>query len=232
MTRIQKLAKLAGVAYLVQMTTSILGYIPPQTLASGDVTAAAKNLISNETLFRAGIAANLITYITVLVLIWALYHLLKPANKPLAQLALLLRLGEVIVLSVGLLGELLTIRLLTNPDYLNQFKPDQLHALAKLGMILYGRAFEIGFIFLGLGSAVFSYVWLKSGYIPKLLAILGIFASLLIGAGNLAAIIIPEVKVVFPYAYGSMFVFEVGLGLWLLTKGVKVPDLANHGHFA
>ena len=45
---------------------------------------------------------------------------------------------------------------------------------------MYGIGLSIGFVFLGLGSAVFSYVWLKSRYIPKALALLGIFGSLLL----------------------------------------------------
>lgn len=76
----QTLAKVAGITYLIQMAASILGYIPPQRFTSGTITQVATNIMANEGFFRIGIASNLLTYLTVVVLTWALYLLLKPIN--------------------------------------------------------------------------------------------------------------------------------------------------------
>lgn len=226
MDSIQKTARIAGIAYLVQIAASILGYIPPQTLVSGDIAKTTAAIMANEELFRIGIASNLVTYLTVLVLTWALYLLLRPVNKDLALLAVFMRLAEIIVLSGGVVDELLTLRLLTHADYLKQLEASQLHAFAKVAMATYSRAFDVGFIFLGIGSALFSYVWLMSGYIPRRIAMWGIFSSLLIGVGTFAVILIPSLKtVLFPYSYGLMGIYEVGLGGWLLVKGLTIPEM-------
>ena len=55
----------------------------------------------------------------------------------------------------------------------------------------YGAGFSIGFVFLGLGSAVFSYLWWKSGYIPRVIAAWGIFSSLLLALVTLIIIVFP-----------------------------------------
>lgn len=136
-----------------------------------------------------------------------------------------MRLVEIIVLSNGIVDELLTIRLLTHPDYLKLFDTNQVYGFAKIAMASYGRAFDVGFIFLGVGSALFSYVWLQSSYIPKALAGWGIFSSLLIGVGTFVVILLPQLRgIIFPYSYGPMGIFEVGLGIWLLLKGIKAPQ--------
>lgn len=62
-------------------------------------------------------ASNLLTYIIDIVLIWALYILLKPINEKLALLAVFLRLMETACLAMGVTDELVTLRLLSNPTY-------------------------------------------------------------------------------------------------------------------
>lgn len=220
-------AKIAGIAYLIAMATSILGNLPSQQMITGDVTETANNIIAHERLFRVSIASNLLTYLIDIVLIWALYLLLKPINKKLALLAVFLRLLETASLAVGVIDELVTVRLLTHPDYLKALEPNQLYAFARVTMSTYGAGYSVGFTCLGLGSTVFSYLLLKSNYVPKALAGLGIFSSLLIGVGTFAVIIFPELRKLFPYGYGPIGIYEVTLGFWLLIKGAPEPERAN-----
>lgn len=206
------------------MATSILGYIPAQYVVGNDLAQTASNIIANERLFRIGVASNLLTYIIDIALIWALYSILKPVNENLALLALLLRLMETACLAMGVTDELVTIRLLTNPAYSGMLEANQLYAFARISMVSYASSFSIGFTFLGLGSTVFSYLLWKSGYIPRFLAGLGIFSSMLVAVGTLLVIIFPEIRKLFPYGYGPMGIFEVTLGLWFLLKGLELPS--------
>ncbi len=223
-SNINRYTKLAGAAYLVAMATSILGFIPTQYIVAGDVVQTATNIIANERIFRIGIASNLLTYIVDIALILALYLLLKPVNKTLASLAVFLRLMETACLAMGVTDELVTIRLLTSSTYSGLMEPSQLYTFARISMASYASSFSVGFIFLGLGSTVFSYVLLKSGYIPRFLAGLGIFSSLLVASGTLLVIVFPEFRKLFPYGYGPMGIFEITLGLWFLIKGVAIPQ--------
>jgi hypothetical protein len=69
---------------------------------------------------------------------------------------------------------------------------------------------------------VFAYLWLKSGYVPKALPVLGGFASILLAAGTLAFLLVPGLQtILFPVYMVPMFFFEVGMGFWLLVKGLR-----------
>ena len=93
-----KAARLAGLLYLIAMATGLFAefyvHFPSTLIISGDVTKTASNITSNERLYRIGIANNIITFAIDVVLIWALYVLLRPVNRSLALLAVFFRLIE------------------------------------------------------------------------------------------------------------------------------------------
>jgi hypothetical protein len=96
-------AKVAGMLYLVQMAVAIFGesFVRARLIVAGDATLTAQNIIAHERLFRLSIAGDLFVYISVIVLIWTLYVVLRPVNRNLAVLAVILRLAENAVLCAG-----------------------------------------------------------------------------------------------------------------------------------
>ena len=94
----------------------------------------------------------------------------------------------------------------------------QLQALARAFLSVYGIGLSVGFVFLGIDSALFSYVWLQSRYIPKALAWLGILGSLLLSVMSLITMVFPRVWDAVGMLYMMpMGLYEVGLGLWLIV---------------
>ena len=77
--------------------------------------------------------------------------------------------------------------------------------------------------FLGLGSTLFSYLRFKSRYIPRALAALGIFSSLVLAIVTLTIMVFPALGAIGLTYMAPMFFYEVGLGLWLLVKGLQAP---------
>src|ERR1700730_14736863 len=79
-------AKIIGIIYPIQMATGIFGevFVRGQLIVRSDATSTAENIMAHEQLFRLSIAGDLITYILVMVLTWALYVLLRPVNRHLA----------------------------------------------------------------------------------------------------------------------------------------------------
>jgi Domain of unknown function (DUF4386) len=67
--------------------------------------------------------------------------------------------------------------------------PGRLQALARLFTSLQGAGYLVGLVFFGLGPTVFAYLWLKSRYIPRALAALGVFSSLLVVVVTLAIMV-------------------------------------------
>ena len=142
-------------------------------VADGDAAKTASNIVASERLFRLGIASDLFTFAAVVPLIVALYIILRPINRNLALLALSWRLVETSIFLVATLNNLNVLRVLSDAPYLRTFGADRLQTLALLYAGAHGAGYNVGLIFFGLGSTVFSYLFFKSRYIPRPLAALG-----------------------------------------------------------
>jgi hypothetical protein len=222
---LQKSARIAGFMFLFIMAISILGEVIRYSfIVPGDIAGTSSKIQAGETLFRVCIAVNLFTFTSLVVLPLALYVLLKSVNRHLALLGLLWRFGEAIALFITSLNSFYVLHLLTNPDYSALLKPDQLNAFVKLFLNSHSFGFVYGMLFLGLGSLAFNYVFLKSNYIPKLLAGFGIFANLFMLVCTFLILLLPGyASTIRIFIYIPMFIDEVVLGFWLLIRGVNLP---------
>jgi hypothetical protein len=216
--------KIAGFLYLLTNLTAIFGYaVRGQLIARGDVVQTARNILGSERLFRISIVSDLLTVACVLLLVLALYVVLKPVNRYVTLLATLWRLAENFVLAVVPLSGFVIVALLSHADSLQAFDMKQVSTLVSALYRVWGAGFNIGFVFLGLGSAVFSYLWLKSRYIPRALAAWGIFSSLLLALASFAIMVFPGLATVGLAYMAPMGIYEFGLGLWLVVKGLQEP---------
>lgn len=87
-------AKVAGFLYLFTMVTSISAfYARGRLIVGGDAVQTARNITASERLFRIAAVSDLIMVAGVVMLVWALYVVLKPINKNVALLAELWRLA-------------------------------------------------------------------------------------------------------------------------------------------
>ena len=220
----QKAAKVVGAAYLFAMAMSIFAesYIRGSLIVGGDAVATAQNIMAQRTLFRIGIGAEILIFISDTTLITALYVILGPVNRHLATYAAFLRLVAVAVCAMMAANSFDVLRILSGADYLAGFDLAQQAALARLSLGAHNAAYGVAFIILGLGSTVFAYLWYRSGYVPRALAVLGIVGSLMLSVGTMGVLMMPEARI-YPFHMIPLFFFEVGMGLWLLVKGVRVP---------
>ena len=219
-------ARVVGLAYLLALPPGIFAEIfVLDRLVSSDAAETARNIVTHERLFRLGIASNLGVFALDVVLIAALYVTLKPVHRGLALLAVLWRMIETATLVGITLNDFTVLRLLSGVDYLHTFEPERLHALARLAISAHGAGYQVGLFFSGLGGAVFCWLWLKSGFIPKALAAWGVFASALLGACAFTFIVFPEVAKVFTFVYYAtpIIIFELATGLWLTLRGIRPP---------
>lgn len=73
-----------------------------------------------------------------------------------------------------------------------------------------------------IGSTIFFCLFVKSGYIPRVLAWWGLFASVVAMAACLTHLLRPAFPAMTIYAWLPMLLAETSTGLWLLIKSVKV----------
>jgi hypothetical protein len=220
----RKAATVVGAAYLLALAPAVFAefYVRGHLIAFGDAAQTAQNIVAHERLFRLGIASNLTVFAADIVLIVALYLVLKPVHRGVALVAVAWGLIETATLVAVTLSDFEVLRILSGASYLHSFEADRLHALAGLSLGAHGDTYNVGLVFAGLRSTAFCYLWLRSRFIPRVLAAWGVAASFLMGACAFAFIIYPELaRVVGVEIYGApIFLFELTMGLWLLLRGV------------
>jgi len=207
-------ARVTGVGYLFVFVFGFLanffGIVP------GDATTTANNIMASESLFRMGIASWLIVLVADAVVAWALYVLLQPVNRSLSLLAAWFRLVFVAIFSINLIYLLIAMQLIVGAD----------DARAMLFLNTYDFGVNIAFVFFGIHISVLGYLVLKSDYLPRILGIFLIVASVGYLIDSFASVLSSS------YANNEMafwlivaapaIISELSLTLWLLIKGVNV----------
>jgi hypothetical protein len=223
-------AKVAGWSGLLTFAIVVFGnYVLLNPLiVSGNVAATAQNIAQHQTQVRMTVVCFLTYSLGVVVLLSALYVILKPVNPGLALAGALFRLVFALLWLLSPLNLLSALRLLSNASYLQVFEPGRLQALARLHVAAGFDDYYVGLPFFGLAATVCAWLWLKSNYIPRGLAIFGIIASAWCVICALVYLIFPDfAKPVNPYWFDSpMAIFEMVLSFWLLFKGLKQPEIA------
>ncbi len=104
-----------------------------------------------------------------------------------------------------------------------------MQTLARLHLSASFDEYYVGLPFWGLASAVCSYLWFKSRYIPRALAAFGLVSSAWAIFCAFAFIVFPQFgTIVNSYWFDvPMTVFEMILGFWLLFKGLSSSSTAT-----
>ncbi len=224
-------ASIAGFAFLFSKAIVVLANfgISFRLSVPSNAVDTARNIMANETLFRTNIACNLIYAVTIVVLLSALYQILKPVNRTLALVAASCWVVLALMWSMSALSMLGALRLLGNAAYLSVFETNQLQTLARLQLSSGYDAYYIGLPLWGLASTIGSYLFFRSGYIPKALAGVGVASSVWCVLCAFAFIVVPHFDaIVNAWAFDlPIFLFEIALGLWLLFKGLSPTGLAQ-----
>jgi hypothetical protein len=223
-------AKVAGWSFLVTMAIVVFanyGLLDP-LIVRGNAAETARNIIAHETQLRITVVCFVLYSLGVFVLLGALYVILKAVNPGLALIAAIFRFAFALLWLLAALNLLSGLRLLGSASYLQAFEPERLQALSRLYLAANFDAYYVGLPFFGLAATVTGYLFLKSNYIPKGLALFGVIASAWCALCAFVYLVFPGfAKPVNPYWFDSpMAIFELALALWLLIKGLR-PDPAN-----
>jgi hypothetical protein len=222
MNSINKTARIAGALILIITVFAPFSmmYVPSNLIVPGDAATTANNIMASEGLFRAGIASDSVVFLIEIVIVVVLYVLLKPVSKTLSLVAAFARLAMTVMQGMNLLNSFTALLLLSGADYLTVFEADQLYALVLLFLNAHEYVVLIWGLFFGLHLLVLGYLVYKSGYIPRIVGVLLVFAGLFYLTANFGNILLPKYEEIFA-TIGFLSIIELAFPLWLLIKGVK-----------
>src|SRR5437773_7751965 len=215
-------ARAAGLFYLLVLAFDIAGLVITSSIeGAGDFGQTARNIVASQGLYRIGLCLALLGSMSTIPLAIGLYVTLKPVDGNLALTALLFRSAEAVIGAVGIVGAFAILQIYLAANHAAAFDANQLHALTVLNPLAVST--DIAAIFFCTGSTIFFYVFFKTQYIPRMLSGWGVFASVLYLAmwfANLVAPGLPSLVQVI----GSIpiLIAEVGTGLWLLIRGIRL----------
>ena len=218
-------AKLAGVSGLLAVMIVVFGnyaLLRPLVIP-GKAAETALNFPVHQTQVRIALTCFLAYSMSVVVLLSALYVILRPVDRLLALIGALFRLVFALLWLLTTLHLLGALRIVGNAPYLQAFDENHLQVLARLQIAVTFDDYYVGLPFFALAATICSYLWFKSGYIPRSLAVFGLAASVWCVICAFVFLILPKFdKTVNAYWFDSpMALFELVVSLWLLFKGLK-----------
>lgn len=223
--RPQVYARIAGLLYFFVIAAAGFGelFVRSRLIRWGDAAATAGNILASETLFRAGLAAEMLTCVCDVALAVILYVLLRPVSRNLAMLAAFFRLTFVGVYSVAKLFEVAALVTLGGAGNLKALAPEQLHDFAYVSLRVHSLGYGASLLFFGFCCILLGHLIQKSGYLPRAIGIALGVAGYGYAAFSITQMLSPRIaaRIVFPWIMPVAFVAESALALWLLVRGVN-----------
>lgn len=216
-------ARAVGAVYLItnQLAWFAEFHVRGKLIDYGSIAQTIANITAHQQLFRLGLSCELLTFVCDLIIIVGLYVILKPINRTIALLGIACRLIETAVVGIMTLTTFDVLRLLSDANYLKGLEPTHLQALIGLALGAHDAGYNVGFLFFGVGSTAFAYLWFKSRYISRVLAVWGILGGILTAASTFVYTLSPHLaSVVEPACFIPIGTFELIVGFWLLFWGL------------
>lgn len=219
-------ARLAGFTFLFYIVAGVAGAVMFGAATGGQGTAAKlATLAAHEPHARLAFVLTLLTIFAALTLAAALYALTRDEDPDLALLALTCRVAEGVINAVAAVALLALLSVAAGAAASSG--PEAAAERVVIGLLLkvQGWSTTVGATAFAVGSALYSYLFLRARSIPARLAVLGVLASILL----VVTLPLTGLGLIKGAAAGlawlPMLAFEVTLGLWLLIKGVSAPGL-------
>jgi len=215
-------ARLAGFLFLGVIITALgSGFILSNIAGSGTFAETAGRIAASERLYRVALSTGVLASLSSVLLAFALYATLKPVNSLLAQLAMIFSVGDsFLALVVRMCGFVRLYLYLSSQRVVSG--PDTAQALSDLMRSIARITENIGGISFGIGLLLFFYLFFKSRYIPRILAALGLLASVIWIALYFASLVFPEQRGIFLYiCFPSMALADVVTGFYLMLFAVR-----------
>jgi len=216
-------SRAAGFFYLITIVAGVFAelFVRGKVIVPDNAGVTTANILAHESLYRAGLCADLVmlaAYVAVTVL---LYLLFKPVSRSISLAAACFSLVGIAVLAVNSLNHIAPLILL------GQTHPVALVAEERQGLIqfflrLHGRGYNISSVFFGSYCLMIGCLAFRSRFLPRFVGVLMcvggaayLLMSFLVLLAPAAATRLPDMTVLGGIA-------ELVFAIWLLVPGVNV----------
>jgi hypothetical protein len=223
MTSSSNPGRIAGFLYLL-LGFSVFRpiYVEGALIVRNSASATAHNIATHESLFRLGIACDLLAGLSCLVVALALYRVLKRVDRSLGILMVLLGGCMPLVIDfLNSLNDIAALLLARGDGFLSAFNQPQQAALATLFLRIHEYGYLVNEIFAGLWLFPFGILVFRSVFLPRLIGVAlminGCAYVTIAFTGLLAPNFVDRVtRVVSPALVGEGIIV-----LWLMIKGAR-----------
>lgn len=214
-------ARNAGALYLTIAVCGgfSIGYVPSQIVVAGDATATAANLMDQLGLFRLGVLADSAVILLEIAITVILYQMFQNVSPRLAMIAMISRLGMIVVMGFNLLLWVMPYVLLSQQVELSSADSP---ALAQVFFEAHALGIFVWQLFFGAHLLALGWIILRSQFVPHILGwglLIGAFGYLIQGLVELTFTDIATLDITIIGLLVIVTLSELGFGLWLLMRG-------------
>jgi hypothetical protein len=219
----QQWARIAGAAYLANYLTAVLGVYGMTTIrGAGEFADRAARLAASEPLYRAALTSMAVSWVILTLQAYALYITLKPVNRHVATLGLLLQGSQAVVGAVSVLFGFTILRIYVGAATGGALSLEQLQGLRSIVNGGYDAGWNVAMLFFSPASLLFFYLFYKSAYLPRWLAAMGVIGSALMILLTVLSLIRVPLQVLTIIVWVPMGVAEVVTAFWLAFRGIRI----------
>jgi hypothetical protein len=171
--------------------------------------------------FAVGLVFGLLSAFLFVMAAWGLYVLLEPVSRDLALLFLLLNAIGVAIQAASYIPLIFAMLSTDASGFVDAFSVAQIEGLQNLSFDLYKLSFITAQLFFGTWLFPLGYLVYKSGILPKFLGVLLLLDGFAVLLWFFQGILLPDYPAISYPGLALSFIAEVGLGLWLLVRGIK-----------
>jgi hypothetical protein len=218
-------ARVAGFLYLVTIVMGVYAefFARGSLMVHGDPISTARNILTHETLYRLGLAADLImsaAYIGVTVLLLAL---LRPVDRLLSNLAAVFSIIGIAAIAANSIVHAAVLVFVTQQNSSMTVGPTEMNSIAYAFLRLHGQGYNIASVFFGFYCTLVGWLIIRSEFLPRLIGALMLIAGVSFLVDSFSIIAIPEIgPYVSTYTSLASLIGEGALTVWLLIFGIDV----------
>jgi hypothetical protein len=214
-------ARVTGGLYVVYIVASLLASALGQ-IGAGTPPQVYQAILADEGSFRVGLVVALITGLLFLLVAWGLFVLLRAVDRSLALLFLLLNAVGVAIQGASMLGLVSALLQGDASSHMQAYSAAQLEGLAYLSINVYKAGWVTAQLFFAAWLFPLGYLVYRSGFLPRFLGVLLALDGIGVSIWFLQALLLPDDPAIRYPGLVVSFLAELGLGLWLLVRGVRV----------